>query len=208
MWHQCNLAAKESGLECACVNNDDFTVLVSGAVDTTEWVCVLCGCHIQNDWASRATNLRQILCEAWMFLHGNYSDDSEGCSYGQLVIGSFIITMHSLIHHASCSLLAKHQITQVTQPPFVVLRLLAIPKTKITFEREEISDHWWDSGKYNKAADGYWENCVRSQGAYFEGDWGVIVLCTMFLVSSSINVSIFYITWLYTFWIDVCVYLI
>ena len=25
--------------------------------------------------------------------------------------------------------------------------------------------------------------CVRSQGAYFEGDWGVVVLCTMFLVS-------------------------
>ena len=24
---------------------------------------------------------------------------------------------------------------------------------------------------------------LRSQGAYFEGDWGVIVLCTMFLVS-------------------------
>ena len=30
--HQCNLAAKESGLECACMNNDDFTVPVSGAV--------------------------------------------------------------------------------------------------------------------------------------------------------------------------------
>ena len=30
-WHRCNLAAKESGLECACVNNDDFTVLVSGS---------------------------------------------------------------------------------------------------------------------------------------------------------------------------------
>ena len=29
VWHQCNLAAKESGLECSCVNNDDFTVLVS-----------------------------------------------------------------------------------------------------------------------------------------------------------------------------------
>ena len=29
----------------------------------------------------------------------------------------------------------------------------------------------------------HWEICVRSQGAYFEGDWGVIVLCTMFLVS-------------------------
>ena len=46
-----------------------------------------------------------------------------------------------------------------------------------------ISDHWWDSGKYDGAADGDWENCVRSQGAYFEGDWGIIVLCTMFLVS-------------------------
>ena len=28
-----------------------------------------------------------------------------------------------------------------------------------------------------------WENCVRFQGAYFEGDWGVIILCTMFIVS-------------------------
>ena len=37
---------------------------------------------------------------------------------------------------------------------FGALKLLAFPNTKITFEREEISDHWWDSGKYNGAADG------------------------------------------------------
>ena len=78
------------------------------------------------------------------------------------------------------------------QPKFSALWLLAFPKTKIPFKREEISGHWWDSGKYDRAADGSWENCVRSQGAYFEGDWGVIVLCTMFLVSSSINVSFSY----------------
>ena len=66
-------------------------------------------------------------------------------------------------------------------PRFGALWLLAFPKTKITFEREEISDLQW--GKYDGAADGNWENCVRSQGVYFEGDWGVIVLCTMFLVS-------------------------
>ena len=30
------------------------------------------------------------------------------------------------------------------------------------------------------------------QGAYLEGGWGIIVLCTMFLVSSSIDVSIFH----------------
>ena len=28
-----------------------------------------------------------------------------------------------------------------------------------------------------------WENCVRSQGAYIEGDWDIIVLCTIFLAS-------------------------
>ena len=56
------------------------------------------------------------------------------------------------------------------QPRFDALWLLAFPKTKITFEREEISDHWWDSGKYDKAAYGNWENCVRFQ-------------CMVFLVS-------------------------
>ena len=56
------------------------------------------------------------------------------------------------------------------QPRWGALQLLAFPKTKITFEREKISDHQRDSGKYEGAADGDWENCVRSQGAYFEGD--------------------------------------
>ena len=60
--------------------------------------------------------------------------------------------------------------------------LLDFSKTEITFEREEISDHQWDSGKYNGTADGDWENCGKSQGAYFEGGWGIIFLCTMFFV--------------------------
>ena len=69
------------------------------------------------------------------------------------------------------------------QPRFGTLRLLAFPKTKITFERQEISDCHWDSGKYDGTADGDWENCVRSQGAYSEGNWSVLVPCTVFLVS-------------------------
>ena len=56
-------------------------------------------------------------------------------------------------------------------------------QNKITFERKEISDHQWDSGKYKGAADGNWESCMMSQGVYFEEDWGIIALCTMFLVS-------------------------
>ena len=89
-------------------------------------------------------------------------------------------------HHIQ-SFLPKHQITQVTQPllqlRFCTLQLRAFPQIKITCKREALSDHWCDSGKYDRAADGDWEHCVRSQGAYFEGDWSVIVLCTMFLVS-------------------------
>ena len=90
------------------------------------------------------------------------------------------------------------------QPRFGFLWLLTFPKTNVTFEREEISDPQWDSGKYNGVTDGDCENCMRSQGAYFEGDWGVIsyVQCSLYLVSSSINVSVFHITWLDTFWTD------
>ena len=62
------------------------------------------------------------------------------------------------------------------QPRFVTLPLLAFLKTKSTFEREEISDCRWDSGKYDGAADVNWENCVRSQGASFEGDSGIVVV--------------------------------
>ena len=58
--------------------------------------------------------------------------------------------------------------------------------------------------KYDRAADGDWENCVTSQGAYFEGDGGVTVLCTMFLVSCIFfnKLSLFHSTWLDTFWTD------
>ena len=88
------------------------------------------------------------------------------------------------------------------QPRFGALWLLAFPQIKITSERGEVSDPWWNSGKYDREADDDWENCVRSQDAYFEGDWGVAVLCTMllYLVSSSTNVSIFSMTWLDTSW--------
>ena len=83
-----------------------------------------------------------------------------------------------------------------------ILQLLAFPKTKITFEREKISDCRCDSGKCDGAADGHWENCVRPQGACFEGDRGIIVLCTVYFVSSSINVTVLHITWLDAFSTD------
>ena len=103
------------------------------------------------------------------------------------------------------------------QPIFGALWLLAFPQTKITFEREEISDHWWDSGKYNGAADSnsnkgfcrvFW-TVEETLGGLFEVLrcllWrGLRHHCPMYMyfVFSSINVSIFDVTWLDTFWTD------
>ena len=93
------------------------------------------------------------------------------------------------------------------QSRFVALWLLAFHKTKITFEREEFSDHQWDSGKYNRAADGDWENYVRSQSSYFEGDWGIIVLCTVFLVSCiSFNKCLYFSYYIAGYLLDIYTY--
>ena len=88
------------------------------------------------------------------------------------------------------------------QPRFGALWPLAFPKTIIPLK-----------GKRFQTADEVQENTMRKlmvtgrtvrgtpQGVYFKGEWCVIVLCTKFLVSSSVNVSIFHITGLATFWI-------
>ena len=96
-------------------------------------------------------------------------------------IGNWWLAASSWQH--ACSCITSYVEILEKQPWVGTMWLLAFSQTKITFEREEILDHWWDSGKYDRAADGNWENCVRSQGASSEEDWGVIVSCAMFLVS-------------------------
>ena len=98
------------------------------------------------------------------------------------------------------------------QPRFGTLWLLAFPQTKITFEREAISNCRSDSGKYDRAADGDWENCVRSLAPTLKGTEVSLsyVQCFLYLVSSSVNISIFHTTWLDIFWtglIYLCVYI-
>ena len=181
MWHRCNLAGKESGLECACVNNDDFTVLVSGGGSAVEWVCVLCGHCIQNDWVSTVTSLHQI--SPWklfgwfrrpeLWATGDWQLRPENVPAHACIMFCVGLFGETSNHPSDLALLL---------PRFGAWWLLAFPKTEITLEREEISDCPWDSGKYNWEADGDWENWVRSQGAYFEGDWSIIVLHAMFLV--------------------------
>ena len=137
-------------------------------------------------WVNRAMNLHQIWHWVWPFLCRNYLDDSEGCHYGSWWLeASSWQGPHSCITSGAeyCGETSNHPGDSAPlQPTFGPLWLLAFPQTKTTIESKEISECQWDSEKYDRAAHGDWENCVRSQGAYSEGDWGVIVLCTMFLV--------------------------
>ena len=54
-WHRCSLAAKESGLECACVNSGDFTVLVSGG-GRCHWVSICTVWLSHSKWLSEWSN--------------------------------------------------------------------------------------------------------------------------------------------------------
>ena len=188
--HRCNLAAKEYGLECVFMNNDDLTVLVSGG-GRQRWVAV----------AFKMTErAEQRICIRFCVKLEHSSVETIRMIQKAAAIGNWWLAASSEQCTCSCITSLAEFFGETSNhpgdsaplhPTFGTLWLLAFPKTKITFE--EILDHQWDPGKYNAVADGDWENCVRSQGAYFEGDWGIIVLCILFItsLSSSINALFF-----------------
>ena len=55
MPHLYNLAATRTGLECACVNNDDFTVQVSGG-SRCRWVSMYTVWSSNSKWLSKQSN--------------------------------------------------------------------------------------------------------------------------------------------------------
>ena len=173
-----------------------------GAVDTTEWARVLCGCHIQNEW------VEQWICITYFIKLPHSSTETIWMIQEATAMGNWWLAASSWQCAHSCIMSPAEFFGKTSyhpggsvplHPRFGALWLLPSPTPKITFKREEILDHTWDSEKCNKAADDDWENYVKSKGASFEGNWGDTVLCTMFLVSSSVNVSLFCITWLDTF---------
>ena len=71
------------------------------------------------------------------------------------------------MHHTSCrvfwqNIKSLRWLSPTTTQIWCPL-LLVFPKSKITFERKEISDCQWNLVKYDRAADDNWENCMRSQ---------------------------------------------
>ena len=161
-----------------------------GVVD---WVCVLCGPHISNDWSSRSTNLHHILREAWTFFHRNYVVIQKATLKGNwwLAASSRQCACSSIMSSAEFfGKISNHPSDSTPlQPTFGVLWLLVFPKTKITFEREEISDD-------NETQ----ENTMGQLMVIGRTVWGPkvptlkgteaslsCVQCFLYLVSSSIN---------------------
>ena len=144
-----------------------------GAVDAVEWARVLCGRHTFNviRW------VEQWICIKFCIKLEHPSEETIWVIQKTPAMGNWWLAVpsqqpaHSCMSHAV--FFGKSSNHPGNWAPlqlrFGALWLLGFPKTKITFEKEEISNHWWDSGKYDGAADGDWENCVRSQGAFFEG---------------------------------------
>ena len=140
--------------------------------------------------------------EAWTLLHTNYSDDSDGHSYGQLVIGSFITTKRLLMSHAGffCETSNNPGDSASLQSRFGAPWLLAFPKTKITFESEETSDRRWDSEIYNGAADGDSENCLRFPRCLLW--WALWHHCPMYNVSCIFSKCLYFSCYMPGFLLD------
>ena len=88
-----------------------------GAVDAVEWACGLCGHCIQNDWVEQ-----QICIKFWVKLQHSSQKLLRWFRRLQLwATGDWQVHHDNVPAHASQlmqNFLAKHQITQETQPPY------------------------------------------------------------------------------------------
>ena len=132
----------------------------------------------------------------------------ETAVMGQLVIGSFIMTTCPLMHHILCRVFLQNiQSPRWLSPygPYLApCNFWLFPKLKSPLK-----------GKRFQTIKEIQENTMRQLMAIGRTVWGFkvptlkgtevslsCVQCFLYLVSSSINVSIFHITWLNAFWTD------
>ena len=121
----------------------------------------------------------------------------------QPVLSDCCLKMHLFMHYISCSFLVKHPVTQVSQAPYISdlapFNFWLFPKLNHLWEGRDFRPwmrfkkiwpgSWWQLGELCEVP-----RCLLWRGLRDH--------CPMFLLSSSINVSIFHITWFDTFWID------
>ena len=97
--------------------------------------------------------------------------------------------------------LAKHRITQVTQPPYspdlAPCNFWLFPKLKSALKGKRFQTTNEIQGNTTGQL-----MTTRTLWGPKAPEASLSIMCTMFPVSSSINVSLFHITWLVTFWTD------
>ena len=98
------------------MNNDDFTVLVSGALDDFKQACVLCGCAF-----NMTEQVEQRICIQFCLKLQHSSAETIQMIQKAAAEGGWQLHHDTAPTHTSRlvqTFLAKHQITQVTQPPY------------------------------------------------------------------------------------------
>ena len=189
MWHQCNLAAKESGLECACVSNENFTALVSGShrCHGLQRNCIKFCIKLEHSSAETSERIQKDTARGNWWLAASPWQHSHSC-----------ITSHTEFFGKT----SNHPGDSAPlQPRFGTLWLLPSPKTKIIFK-------WKRFYTVNEIQ----ENTMGLLMVIGRTVWGPkvptlrgtevslsYVQCFLYLVSSSVNVSVM---WPDTFWTD------
>ncbi len=131
------------------------------------------------NWCMKPQNLKlYISLEFKMTIDINVNCDSSFWTVRSQSILSSILKKNVATLSASClaftyleNILRSTPLIQRLHPRFRALQLKAFPKTKITFQEEEIPDRRWGSGKYDELMaiqrkdfeqwNRHWKNCVR-----------------------------------------------
>ena len=183
-----------------------------GAVDTFEWACVLCGLHIQNDW------VEQQICIKFCVKLEHSSTETIWMIQKAAAMGTWWLAASSPQSPWLCIISPADFFGKTSnhagdsaplQPRFGTCSFWIFPKLKSSLKSKrfqtinEIQENMM--GQLMEIGRPVWSPRVPNlMGTEVSLSY---VQCFLCLVSSLINVSIFHITWLYTFWTDLVYYL-
>ena len=183
----CNSTGKVSGLGCACVSNDELTVLVSWSVDPlNERVCCVAITFKITE------QVEQRICIKFCVKLEHFSTETIQMIQEAVALGDSWLAALSWQHICSCIMTHAEFFGQTSNhpgdlapysPDLVPCDFCLFLKLKSPLKGKRFQNFNDSQENTVGAADDNWENYVRSQAAYFERDWGITVLCTMFFIS-------------------------
>ena len=108
-----------------------------GVVDAIQWACILCGHHIQNDWVSNKSTSNFVFSlhiPLWKLLRWFRRPTVWATGDWQLQHDNKHTQASCLMQFLFCETSNHPGDSAPLQPRFGALWVLAVPKTKITFE--------------------------------------------------------------------------